>query len=484
MAEFNYSTYSASLKATSLTLGNALATGSEGFYGSGGDTNVGEIVSMDFTPSGSQLYLTEVNSDVGLWNAMSVGATGFNFDAISAMVSTSLYDKVHYVFSSYDTGSGTPGDYWVTCASESAVNHNLEYESTWVYPCSPAAGVLHATMDDDENADTFYVVNCPLEPEGLIEVTRNKLSFRNWVASQSAGTLGVEMPPTGSTYTVNANGDDWPDVVVKVPGVDAGHGLTFYNVSNTTLPTITGSTYHESFIPPDVDSDGYPVVVSSHVLIHCSGSTWLRPEGSLSYWQYNDKYTTSGSTEWNFKPTKYVGTFGAGTKIAMNDGNYTNIESVTSGSTVKCGYVSNEFSGKMYVTLQQDDRTESGLNEAWRSWESSSISDLTVGSSDVLSTQTFGYTKWAKINNNIEVSLFQPLLVKDDSNVYRFCEPRRIQTGYKLINPGKSEVNVDSIAIESGSLKTFYGIDLEDHSTFFTSQSLAVNFYVGPPTIG
>ena len=87
-------------------------------------------------------------------------------------------------------------------------------------------------------------------------------------------------------------------------------------------------------------------------------------------------------------------------------------------------------------------------------------------------------------NNNIEVSLFQPLLVKDDSNVYRFCEPRRIQTGYKLINPGKSEVNVDSIAIESGSLKTFYGIDLEDHSTFFTSQSLAVNFYVGPPTIG
>ena len=96
------------------------------------------------------------------------------------MVSTSLYDKVHYVFSSYDTGSGTPGDYWVTCASESAVNHNLEYESTWVYPCSPAAGVLHATMDDDENADTFYVVNCPLEPEGLIEVTRNKLSFKEW----------------------------------------------------------------------------------------------------------------------------------------------------------------------------------------------------------------------------------------------------------------------------------------------------------------
>ena len=81
MAEFNYSTYSASLKATSLTLGNALATGSEGFYGSGGDTNVGEIVSMDFTPSGSQLYLTEINSDVGLWNPMSVGATGFNFDA-------------------------------------------------------------------------------------------------------------------------------------------------------------------------------------------------------------------------------------------------------------------------------------------------------------------------------------------------------------------------------------------------------------------
>ena len=161
-------------------------------------------------------------------------------------------------------------------------------------------------MDDDENADILYVVNCPLEPEGLIEVTRNKLSFRNWVASQSAGKLGVEMPPTGSTYTVNANGDDWPDVVVKVPGVDDGHGVTFYNVSNTTLPTITGSTYHESFIPPDVDSDGYPVVVSSHVLIHCSGSTWLRPEGSLSYWQYNDKYTTSGSTEWNFNPTKYV----------------------------------------------------------------------------------------------------------------------------------------------------------------------------------
>ena len=146
--------------------------------------------------------------------------------------------------------------------------------------------------------------------------------------------------------------------------------------------------------------------------------------------------------------------------------------------------MSNEFSGKVYVTLSQDDRLDSGLDESWRSWESSSISDLDVTTSNVISTQTFGYTKWCKINNSLEVSLFQHLFIKDDNNVYRFCEPRHIKTGYKLINPGKAEVNVDSIVIESGSVKAFYGLDLEEQSTYFTSESLAVNFYTSPPTIG
>ena len=490
MAIFDYNTYSSSLKTSSHVIGDALATGSYGYYGSVDGqsqiTNVGEIVTMDFTPSSGSLYLTEINADVGLWNQQAIAQTGFDFDALSSFVSTSKYEKIHYVFSSYDSGSATPGDYWITCASQSAADHNLGYESTWVQPKSTNSTILQLSMPSGSNSGSFYVVNCPLRDSGLIDITRNKINFRNWFTSQSVNMTnnGVQMPTTTGSYNVNANGDNWPDVVVKDPSLDAGHGLSFYNVTNSTLPTITGSSYHESFMTPDVDSNGYPCILKGSVLVHCSGSTWLRPTDSLPYWYYNDKYTTSGSTQWEFKPTQFVGNFGAGTKIAMSDGNYTNIESVTSGSSVKCGRVSNEFSGKVYVTLSQDDRLDSGLDESWRSWESSSISDLDVTTSNVISTQTFGYTKWCKINNSLEVSLFQHLFIKDDNNVYRFCEPRHIKTGYKLINPGKAEVNVDSIVIESGSVKAFYGLDLEEQSTYFTSESLAVNFYTSPPTIG
>ena len=95
---FNYDTYSGSLKTQTLTIGDEL---SNKFYGSY-PANMGELLSVDWQPSSGNLWLLEINTCILLANTITVFQTGFDCNAISSFVSSSGYNKLHFVKSSYE----------------------------------------------------------------------------------------------------------------------------------------------------------------------------------------------------------------------------------------------------------------------------------------------------------------------------------------------------------------------------------------------
>jgi len=85
------------------------------------------------------------------------------------------------------------------------------------------------------------------------------------------------------------------------------------------------------------------------------------------------------------------------------------------------------------------------------------------------------------INGHLEVSPYENLFVKSGS-VYKFVDTQELTTDYKLITPDKSEIDITSVQLTSGSYKTFYALDLATQDIYFVSESLFVEEHhtIGP----
>jgi hypothetical protein len=472
---FNYDTYSGSLKTQTLTIGDEL---SNKFYGSY-PANMGELLSVDWHPSSGSSWLLEINTDILLANTITVFQSGFDCDAISSFVSSSGYNKLHFVKSSYENfESGDYNPYFLSEFSASVVSHGLIYTSSFITPLTGESNDL-LTSGIASDSTTFYLVNTPLSnadrntvDAGIFHLSRNKANFDtfasesghyNWLPSASSWV---------SNPTFQAN-TDFPDVVIKEASQDAGNGLTFINDSTDSSFTASSHDYVQQFIQPDVDSNGYPISMKGIVMVHSGSSLWLRPSDSLPYWHENVKYTTSGSNEYDFTNTGTVGIFGSDTKVAMSDGSWKNIQSIVVDDEVFCGYKSDSIDGHMRITKLRDDQYLSGLNESWRSFEESNLEGLSIVSSSVSNISNHKYRKWCTINGNLEVSPVESLLVKDGSDSkYKFKESRNITTSDKLVHSDKSDVDITSVTLNSGSLKDLYSFSLTDQDNYFVSQSM------------
>ena len=472
---FNYDTYSGSLKTQTLTIGDEL---SNKFYGSY-PANMGELLSVDWQPSSGNLWLLEINTCILLANTITVFQTGFDCDAISSFVSSSGYNKLHFVKSSYENfESGDYNPYFLSEFSASVVSHGLTYTSSFIEPLTDESNDL-LTSGIASDSTTFYLVNTPLSnadrdtvDAGIFHLSRNKANFDtfasesghyNWLPSASSWV---------SNPTFQAN-TDFPDVVVKDPAQDVGNGLTFINDSTDSSFVASSHDYVQQFIEPDVDSNGYPISMKGIALVHSGSSLWLRPSDSLPYWHDNVKYTTSGSNEYDFTYTGTVGIFGSDTKVAMSDGSWKNIQSIVVDDEVFCGYKSDSIDGHMRITKLRDDHYLSGSNESWRSFEESNLEGLSIVSSSVSNIGNYKYRKWCTINGTLEVSPVESLLVKDGSDSkYKFKESRNITTSDKLVHSDKSDVDITSVTLNSGSLKDFYSFSLTDQDNYFVSQSM------------
>ena len=164
----------------------------------------------------------------------------------------------------------------------------------------------------------------------------------------------------------------------------------------------------------------------------------------------------------------------------MHDDSLVNIENVNTGSYVKSAYFSGSaVTGIMKPTLLTDDRLLAGLDEPWRHFiedKSGSLDHFTATSSSVETITEFDFNTWVKVNDLYEISPLGQVLVKSGS-AYKFVQSRELTTDYKLISQDKSEIDITAVAVESGSFKTFYGLDLEDQDIYFVSESLFVEVH-------
>ncbi len=448
---------------------------SENYYtGSIQPVNESELIALDFIPSSGSLYCTELNTDINLLDGTPYNQCGFDWDALSAFVSSSGYTNIEYIFSEGEENIN-PGPYWAAAASQSAQKYSLGYGAQYLGPMS------HGYNTD---SSTFYVKNIPTSASvevtddvgQILYLSRNKNNFREYMVSES---LDYMTPIAESTLENNVNGDNLPDVVVKDVGVDNKRGLTFSTLTESNRYTVLSSSLVEQFMVPDVTDRGYPVTMRStalvyHQSINQSGSLWLRPSGSKWFWEYDRKYEVSGSDQWSFNPSGVVGHFGAGTKVYMADDSLVNIESVNTGSSVKSAYMTgSSVMGNMVPAMSgsTDDRVDSDNREAWRTYTTASLDSLIVTSSLVESVNSFDFHTWVTINGHIEVSPCEALFVKSGS-VYKFVDTKEVTTDYKLIAPDKSEIDITSVQLTSGSYKTFYGLDLATQDIYFVSESL------------
>jgi hypothetical protein len=473
---FNYDTYSGSIKTRTLTIGDEL---SNKFYGSY-PANMGELLSVDWQPSSGNLWLLEINTDILLANTITVFQTGFDCDAISSFVSSSGYNKLHFVKSSYENfESGDYNPYFLSEFSASVVGHDLTYTSSFIVPLTDESNDL-LTSGIASDSTTFYLVNTPLSnadrntvDAGIFHLSRNKTNFDTF-ASESGHYNWL---PSASSWVSNSisfqTNTDFPDVVIKEASQDVGNGLTFINDSTDSSFTASSHDYVQQFIQPDVDSNGYPISMKGIAMVHSGSSLWLRPSDSLPYWHDNVKYTTSGSNEYDFTYTGTVGIFGSDTKVAMSDGSWKNIQSIVVDDEVFCGYKSDSIDGHMRKTKLRDDQYLEGSNESWRSFEESNLEGLSIVSSLVSNIGNYKYRKWCTINGSLEVSPVESLLVKDGSDSkYKFKESRNITTSDKLVHSDKSDVDITSVTLNSGSLKDLYSFSLTDQDNYFVSQSM------------
>ena len=379
------------------------------------------------------------------------------------------------------------------------IKHGLTYTSSFIEPLTDESNDL-LTSGIASDSTTFYLVNTPLSNEwdwvdderfttvdaGIFHLSRNKTNFDTFVSESGHQNWLPSASSWASSPTFQANAE-FPDVVIKDPSKDVGNGLTFmhdmfdtlyYEESGSTglaKPFFTASShdYVQQFIEPDVDSNGYPISMKGIALVHSGSSLWLRPSDSLPYWHDNVKYTTSGSNEYDFTYTGTVGIFGSDTKVAMSDGSWKNIQSIVVDDEVFCGYKSDSIDGFMRKSKFLDDQYLSGSNESWRSFEESNLEGLSIVSSSVSNIGNYKYRKWCTINGSLEVSPVESLLVKDGSDSkYKFKESRNITTSDKLVHSDKSDVDITSVTLNSGSLKDFYSFSLTDQDNYFVSQSM------------
>jgi hypothetical protein len=466
MATFNWNTYKDDLKSKTETVGKKL---SESYMTGSYPVNQAELVCLDFVPSSGSLYCCELNSCIMISEPQAIGQTGFNFDAVSSFVSSSGYHTIKYVHDSSDEVYMDSETEWITAASQSAVDYGLGVEQLYQFTLA----------GNYWNVDTgsYYVVNIPPDRNGILSISRDKSEFRTWMTNNS---LGSYLTPTATeSLANNLNGNSLPDVVAKDPGLDNRKGLSFYTLTDDNRESIFSQSLVEQIMPSDTTSTGYPVNCRGqgmvyHQDLNTDGFVWLRPPGSENYWANDTKYIASGSDQFKFKPTGVFGHFKANTQVYLHDGSTENIQDITSGQYVKTGYWSGEVEGKMQPTLVDDDKISvEGKNEAWRSFATTSLDTLTVASASVKDVTFFGYSKSVKINNHLEVSPIEFLFAKSGSS-YSFVKSQNLTTDHKLIKHDKSEIDITSIEIESGSMTNFYALDMDGQDTYFVSESLFV----------
>ncbi len=286
------------------------------------------VVSFDWAASSGSLKLTEINTDVSM-GGYSRPEYNFDFDALAQYCSDqSLTEvKVHHSIHAYYT-SDWIGNTLTSVSPEvfaklssSLATHDIS-SSIYIDQNQYVEGLDEIDSSTTLDLRVTSCINSKLDYHAV-----DKLNLINFVNEIGSGSL---IPNTGSNQIASHNDTGIPDFVWKVPTMDSGVGLSFYESSdnNSTISSSKeGVAFVERYYPPDNNKWGYFTGDISYNVV-------LTEDGTVIPITKHENINNSKITFRRVSPTDYLdkdlklkrkliyaGVCGENTEITLVDGN-------------------------------------------------------------------------------------------------------------------------------------------------------------------
>jgi len=339
----------------------------------------------------------------------------------------------------------------------------------------------------DEHANTFHLFfdapgNASDNLKSIASSSFDKTKFRTLLNTSPVSSSLIPVY-VSSSKTQGEGIGDWPDYVNKTPIGDAsfqvnlGGSIYFHSYRADLEPSSSmvwgwnsegDSEYNETF----VISSGSEVGSKKYLgMGRCA--TLLTPEETIVLGSFYNPYKvqliepedrSDGWAVWPINPYRGYSSV-SGSEIRMYDGSTTQIQDIEVGDVVKSYQpIGMPNSDLDFLTYSTDDLAGSFFSGS-----------VVV---DKMSFDSYHYYTVSGSNGNSYFlhQLGSVFAFDSGSDNYRFIQPFDLEVGDKLFDKDGSEITIISKDENyTGTVKTFYSLDVEDIDTYFTSDILVHN---------
>lgn len=442
--KFDIITYKNKIKRMTLNIAKLLVNSN---YFKDTEINEGRLISVDFIPSNGKLYVLELNTDLLLSDIMVYSQTGFDFDELCSFIYSRGYKKIVLV-EREDEEFIVPFPEWTSLMKCACAKYDIEFSCLY-YPSRSGNGFNCEDL-------TFYIKNIPVHSreskDGIIHLSRHKDNFRNFLNLHG---LDHWMPP----FKEKINSEK---MVAKIPNLDNGQGITFTDKND--------GEYVEEFIEHDFDDLNNTVICKGLALLNKTGVVWIRPGDSDTSISQSPGFIENDNKV-VLEREGIVGQFGENTNVYMANGGCKLISNIEVGDKVISPVIDDVY-GKMYLEWENDDTLKNGWNEPWRNSFFTSLETLQLKISTVSGISKINFRTWVVINDVLEISLCEYLLV-ERNNTYSFIKSGLLLVGDKLISHNKLPLSIEKISTHHGK-KCLYGFSCLENDIIATELGISI----------
>ena len=348
----------------------------------------------------------------------------------------------------------------------------------------------------DEHANTFHLFfdapgNASDNLKSIASSSFDKTKFRT-LLNTSPVSSSLIPAYVSSSKTQGEGIGDWPDYVSKTTEGDASFqvnigGKVFINSYRSDLEPSSSMVWNWLNVTGSEGAEATGKSMVSENFIIGSGSevgskkylgmgrcaTLLTPEETIVLGSFYNPYKiqliepenrSDGWAVWPINPYRGYSSV-SGSQIRMYDGSQKQIQDIEVGDVVK--------------SYQPIGMPNSDLN--FLTYSTDDLAGSFFSGSVVVDIESFNSYHYYTISGSNGNSYFFHQLASvfawdSGSDNYRFIQPFDLEVGDKLFDKDGNEISITSKDENySGTVKTFYSLDVEDVDTYFTSDILVHN---------
>ena len=451
------------------------------------------IAGIDFTIESGSEEIKFFENNTNLYTAQATDIENELFTYISNYAATQSFDNV-VVYGSpaslHPFGENPPMAQRPHISSSFAVNNiSCSFNNTTDRQYEDMTG-------KDEHANTFHLFfDAPSNiSDNLKSIASSSFDKRDFKTLLNTSPVSSSLIPTyvSSSKTQGEGIGDWPDYVSKTTSEDASFavrigGSIFFNSYRSDLEPSSSMVWNWLNVTGSEGSAATGKPMASEKFIISSGSevggkkylgmgrcaTLLTPEENMVLTSFYNPYKIQliapagrldGWAVWPINPYRGYSSI-SGSQIRMYDGSQTQIQDIEVGDVVKS-----------YQPIGMPNTDLNYLNYSTDDLAGSFFSGSVVV--DIESFDSYHYYTISGSNGNSYHfhQLGSVFAFDSGSDNYRFIPTYDLQVGDKMFDKDGNEVSITSIDENySGTIKTFYSLDVEDVDTYFTSDILVHN---------